>query len=292
MTSGEGLIVDRLVAKAQPARRAWASPGALVDRRADAPRQVRDVDRYNRRFYERCWRAASLLAMPGVRAPPKPTACKSRSAVACGRACRSPRRCSSMSVRRPARSCGAPARASSVRASTHCRSRRGRFAPVPVRHPGTRQRRREAGRELARVSAADGWLVLSTPSMGIGGMSSTASPAMRAATSRGVGGSARRIRVHPRSLCALRDAAAQRLAGAAGRVLLVHRPRLAFRFQERFLRLTQRRAQRRSCGVPVWMSFWSRRGRRRRRDGMAPPAFRLKYRLHCTWWYRGRRRDE
>ena len=38
-------------------------------KRAAVNPQLRSVDRYNRRFYERCWRAASLLAMPGVRTP-------------------------------------------------------------------------------------------------------------------------------------------------------------------------------------------------------------------------------
>ena len=34
------------------------------------PRSARRLERYNRAFYERCWRAGSVLPMPGVSAPP------------------------------------------------------------------------------------------------------------------------------------------------------------------------------------------------------------------------------
>jgi hypothetical protein len=90
----------------------------------NTPPQLRDVDRYNRRFYERCWRAASLLAMPGVWPPAKVEGLQVE--IGCGLRPRLPLS-EALFVdvsRRPARSYGAPARASSVRASTRCRSPR------------------------------------------------------------------------------------------------------------------------------------------------------------------------
>ncbi len=101
-----------------------------------------------------------------------------------------------------------------------------------------------AARELARVSAADGWLVLSTPLH-----------VHRWHEFDRVAGHARRY--EPRALVDLlcgsgftfeafarfgmrpRSALLTRI----GAYFLVHRPRTAFRFQERLLRLTQRRAQ-------------------------------------------------
>lgn len=46
------------------------SGGAVrLDRRGMSAPHLNEVDRYNRRFYERCWEAASVLPLPGVVTP-------------------------------------------------------------------------------------------------------------------------------------------------------------------------------------------------------------------------------
>ena len=122
------------------------------------------------------------------------------------------------------------------------------------------------GRELARVSAADGWLVLSTPLHGY-----------RWNEFDRVAGHARRY--EPRALVDLLCGFGFTLEGFAhfgmrprsawlarlGAYYLVHWPRTAFRFQERLLRLMQSRAQPtqlRRAGVDGFSS--------RRRTPMAP----------------------
>jgi len=113
------------------------------------------------------------------------------------------------------------------------------------------------GRELARVSAANGWLVLSTPLHG-----------HRWHEFDHVVGHARRY--EPRALVNLLHGSGFTLEGFArfgmrprsalltrlGAYCLVQWPRAAFWFQERLLRLTQRRAQPtqlRSAGVDEFL---------------------------------------
>jgi len=248
MSSGEGLIVDRLVANAQPARRAWASPTereALVDRGVNAPPRWRDVDRYNRRFYERWWRGASLLAMPGVRAPAKAEGLQVE--IGCGLRPRlplaealfvdvSPSACTKLGL----------AGARVIRASLDALPFASGAVSQLYLFDVLEHVSDDVGvaRELARVSAANGWLVLSTPLHG-----------HRWDDFDRVAGHARRY--EPRALVDLLCGFGFTLEGFArfgmrprsawlarlGAYYLVHWPRTAFRFQERLLRLTQSRAQ-------------------------------------------------
>ena len=254
--------MNRLVSSAPTARRTPASPSerrVFVDRRVSALAQRRDVDRYNRRFYERCWRVASLLAMPGVRAPAKADGLQVE--IGCGLRPRlslsealfvdvSPTAC--MKLRR--------AGARVIRASLDALP----FASGTVSHLYLFDILEHvsddaaAGRELARVSAADGWLVLSTPLHG-----------HRWDAFDRVAGHARRY--EPQALVDLLCGFGFTLEGFAhfgmrprsawlarlGAYYLVHWPRTAFRFQERLLRLTQRRArptQLRPAGVDEFLA--------------------------------------
>jgi len=253
--------VNRLVPSARPARRALASPterGALVDRRVNAPPQLRDVDRYNRRFYERCWRAASLLAMPGVHVPAEADGLQVE--IGCGLRPRLPLS-EALFVDVSPTACTKLQRAGArvIRASIDALP----FASGAVsqlylfdilEHVSDDV---GVGRELARVSAANGWLVLSTPLHG-----------HRWHEFDHVVGHARRY--EPRALVNLLHGSGFTLEGFArfgmrprsalltrlGAYCLVQWPRAAFWFQERLLRLTQRRAQPtqlRSAGVDEFL---------------------------------------
>lgn len=240
--------MHRLVANAQPARRAGAAPterGALLDRRASAPPQRRDVDRYNRRFYERCWRAASLLAMPAVRPPVEAEGLQVE--IGCGLRPRlplaealfvdvSPTACTKL------RRAGARVIRASLEALPFASGAVSQLYLFDVlEHVSD-----DVGvaRELARVSATNGWLVLSTPLHG-----------HRWDEFDRVAGHARRY--EPRALVDLLCGFGFTLEGFArfgmrprsawlarlGAYYLVHWPRTAFRLQERLLRRMQRRAQ-------------------------------------------------
>jgi SAM-dependent methyltransferase len=211
----------------------------------DAPLQLGDVDRYNRRFYERCWRAASLLAMPGVRPPAKPEGLQVE--IGCGLRPRlplaealfvdvSPTACTKL------RRAGARVIRASIDALPFASGAISQLYLFDILEHVSDDV--AAGRELARVSAANGWLVLSTPLHRhrwhefdrVVGHARRYDPRALVDLLSGSGftlESFARFGMRPRSSLLTR-------IGAYG---LVHWPRTAFRFQERLLRLTQRRAQ-------------------------------------------------
>jgi SAM-dependent methyltransferase len=217
----------------------------LADRPVGAPLQLRDVDRYNRRFYERCWRTASLLAMPGVEPLAKAEGLQVE--IGCGLRPRLPLpEALFVDVSRTActklRRAGARVIRASIEALPFASGAISQLYLFDIlEHIGDDV---GVGRELARVSAANGWLVLSTPLHG-----------HRWHEFDRVAGHARRY--EPRALVDLLCGAGFTLEGFArfgmrprsslltrlGAYCLVHRPRTAFRFQERILRLTQRWAQ-------------------------------------------------
>jgi SAM-dependent methyltransferase len=219
--------------------------GMLVDRRVNTPPQLRDVDRYNRRFYERCWRAASLLAMPGVWPPAKVEGLQVE--IGCGLRPRLPlSEALFVDVSRTActklRRAGARVIRASIDALPFASGAVSQLYLFDILEHVSDDV--GAGRELARVSAANGWLVLSTPLH-----------SHRWHEFDRVVGHVRRY--EPQALVDLLCGAGFRLEGFAhfgmrprssvlnrlGAYYLVHWPRTAFRFQERFLRLAQRRAQ-------------------------------------------------
>jgi len=123
-----------------------------------------DIERYNRDFYERCWRAGSLLPMPGVEIPAGPLGL--RVEIGCGLRPRLPLTEAvfvdvSPTACRKLRRAGAP---------VIC----GRVESLPFRDGAVTQIAafdllehleddRGAVRELARVVATGGTLVLSAP---------------------------------------------------------------------------------------------------------------------------------
>jgi SAM-dependent methyltransferase len=217
---------------------------ALVDSRASAAPQL-DVDRYNRQFYERCWQAASLLAMPGVRAPAKTHGLQVE--IGCGLRPRlplsealfvdvSPTACAKL------RHAGARVIRASIDALPFASGSVSSLYLFDILEHVRDDAR--AGRELARVSAAGGWLVLSTPLH-----------AHRWDAFDRVAGHARRY--EPRALVDLLCGCGFLFEGFAhfgmrprsawlarlGAYYLTHWPRTAFWLEERLLRLTQRWAQ-------------------------------------------------
>jgi len=236
------------LASSVPTGRRTPTP-SREDRACSAPRATavprRDIDGYNRQFYERCWRAASLLAMPGVLTPATVEGLQVE--IGCGLRPRLPLS-EALFVDVSATACAKLRRAGArvIRASLDALP----FASGTVshlylfdilEHVGDD---REAGRELARVSAADGWLVLSTPLHG-----------HRWDAFDHLAGHARRY--EPRALVELLDGFGFTFDGFAhfgmrprsallariGGYCLVHWPRTAFRFQESLLRLAQRGAR-------------------------------------------------
>lgn len=216
-------------------------PGGAVN----VPPQRRDIDRYNRRFYERCWRAASLLAMPGVQPPAKVNGLQVE--IGCGLRPRLPL-AEALFVDVSPTACTKLQRAGArvIRASIDALP----FASGAVsqlylfdilEHVSDDV---GVGRELARVTVANGWLVLSTPLH-----------TQRWHEFDRVAGHARRY--NPQALVELLCGAGFTFEGFApfgmrprsplltqiGAYCMVHWPRTAFRWQERVLRLTQRRAQ-------------------------------------------------
>jgi len=240
--------VNQLVASAQSVRRAPVSPaerGSVADHCVTSASRLRAVDRYNRRFYERCWRAASVLAMPGVRALAKVEGLQVE--IGCGLRPRlplakalfvdvSPTACTKL------RRAGARVIRASIDALPFASGAVSQLYLFDILEHVSDDV--GVGRELARVSAADGWLVLSTPLH-----------AHRWHEFDRVVGHARRY--EPRALVDLLCGCGFALEGFArfgmrprsslltrlGAYYLLHWPRTAFRFQERLLRLTQRRAQ-------------------------------------------------
>lgn len=240
--------MNPLVRGTRPARRALASPSerrSLADRCVTSASHERDVDRYNRRFYERCWQAASLLAMPGVRALAKAEGLQVE--IGCGLRPRlplaealfvdvSPTACTKL------RRAGARVIRASIDALPFASGAVSQLYLFDILEHVSDDV--GAARELARVSAANGWLVLSTPLHG-----------HRWDAFDRVAGHARRY--EPRALVDLLCEFGFTLEGFApfgmrprsawlarlGAYYLVHWPRTAFRFQERFLRLMQSRAQ-------------------------------------------------
>ena len=240
--------MNRLVPSPRPLRRSLASPTertALVDRCVSAAPHLRDVDRYNRLLYERCWRAASLLPMPGVRAPAKAEGLQVE--IGCGLRPRlplaealfvdvSPTACMKL------RCAGARVIRASIDALPFASGAVSQLYLFDILEHVSDDV--SVGRELARVSAADGWLVLSTPLHG-----------HRWHEFDRVVGHARRY--EPQALVDLLGRSGFTLEGFArfgmrprsalltrlGAYCMVHWPRTAFRVQERLLRLTQRRAQ-------------------------------------------------
>ncbi len=240
--------MNRIVPNARLAWRALASPterAALVDRRANAPPQLPDVDRYNRRFYERCWQAASLLAMPGVRAPAKAEGLQVE--IGCGLRPRlplagalfvdvSPTACTKL------RRAGARVIRASIDALPFASGAVSQLYLFDILEHVSDDV--GVGRELARVSAANGWLVLSTPLHAhrwhefdrVVGHARRYEPRALVDLLCGSGftlESFARFGMRPRSPLLTRLAA----------YYLVHRPRTAFWFQEQFLRLAHRTAQ-------------------------------------------------
>ncbi len=219
--------------------------GAVVDHGISAAAPLSDVDRYNRRFYERCWRAASLLAMPGVRAPARPEGLQVE--IGCGLRPRlplaegvfvdvSPTACTKL------QQAGARVIRASIEALPFASGTVSQLYLFDIlEHVGDDV---SVGRELARVSAADGWLILSTPLH-----------VRRWQEYDRVVGHARRY--EPQALVDLLSGCGFTLESFApfgmrphnalltrlGAYFLMHWPRTAFRFQERVLRLTQRSAQ-------------------------------------------------
>ena len=206
---------------------------------------LRDVDGYNRRFYERCWRAASLLAMPGVHLPAEANGL--RVEIGCGLRPRlplaealfvdiSPTACTKL------RRAGARVICASIDALPFASGAVSQLYLFDILEHVSDDV--GVGRELARVSAANGWLVLSTPLHGHWWHEFDH-----------VVGHVRRY--EPRALVDLLCGSGFTLEGFAcfgmrprsslltrlGAYCLVHWPRTAFWFQERLLRLTQRRAQ-------------------------------------------------
>ena len=240
--------MNRLVPSVRPQRRALVLPtkrGALEERRVDATPSLSDIDRYNRQFYERCWRAASLLPMPGVRAPAKAEGLQVE--IGCGLRPRLPL-AEALFIDVSPTACTKLQRAGArvIRASIEALP----FASGAVsqlylfdllEHVSDDA---SVGRELARVIAADGWLVLSAPLH-----------VHRWHEFDRVVGHARRY--EPRALVDLLCRSGFTLEGFApfgmrprsslltwlGAFFMMHWPQTAFRFQERLLRLTQRRAQ-------------------------------------------------
>jgi SAM-dependent methyltransferase len=231
---------------------------AFDDRGASPVPQLRDVDRYNRRFYERCWRGASLLAMPGIRPPAKADGLQVE--IGCGLRPRlplaealfvdvSPAACTKL------RHAGARVIRASIAALPFASGAVSQLYLFDILEHVSDDV--AAGRELGRVSAKDGWLVVSTPLHG-----------HRWDAFDRVAGHARRY--EPRALVDLLGGCGFTLEGFAhfgmrprsawlaglGAYYLVHWPRTAFRFQERVLRLTQARArptQLRRAGVDVFL---------------------------------------
>lgn len=204
---------------------------------------LREIDRYNRTFYERCWQAASLVSMPSIAMP---TAGGLQVEIGCGLRPRlvltealfidvSPAAC------RKLRAAGANV----VRASVEALPlQAGTVAQLylfdVLEHLADDVR---VLGELARVVGEDGWLILSTP-------------LHRQAWhdyDRAVG-HARRY--EPVALIELLESEGFQLQGFApfgmrprsrlltwlGAYYLTHWPDTAFRFQERVLRWTNRRA--------------------------------------------------
>jgi SAM-dependent methyltransferase len=209
-----------------------------------APR-LRNIDRYNRRFYERCWQAASLLAMPGVEPPVKTNGLQVE--IGCGLRPRLPLS-EAVFVDVSPSACTKLRRAGArvVRANIDALPfKSGTVAELYLfdilEHVGDDV---SVSRELARVSALDGWLVVSTPLH-----------AHRWNEFDRIVGHARRY--EPRALVDLLYGSGFRLEAFArfgmrprsslvsriGAYFMLHWPQTAFRFQERFLRLTHRRAQ-------------------------------------------------
>ena len=195
--------------------------GMLGDHRVNTPPQLRDVDRYNRRFYERCWRAASLLAMPGVWPPAKVEGLQVE--IGCGLRPRLPlSEALFVDVSRTActklRRAGARVIRASIDALPFASGAVSQLYLFDILEHVSDDV--GVGRELARVSAVNGWLVLSTPLHG-----------RRWHEFDRVVGHARRyepralvdllcgVRFHARTLCAFRHAAAQFIAHSAWRLL-------------------------------------------------------------------------
>jgi SAM-dependent methyltransferase len=207
--------------------------------------QLHDVERYNRRFYERCWRAASLVPMPGVQALAEADGLHVE--IGCGLRPRLPLS-DALFVDISTTACAKLQRAGArvICASLHALP----FASGTVSHlylfDILEHVSDDVGviRELARVSAADGWLVLSTP----------LHPHRWHEFDRVVG---HVRRYDPRALVDLLSGCGFTLAGFAhfgmrprspwltrlGAYYLVHWPRTAFWCQEQFLRLTKRTVQ-------------------------------------------------
>jgi len=248
MHPAERAAANQLVASAPMAR---PTPGSsserrtLVDNLGSAIPHLRDIDRYNRRFYERCWRAASVLAMPGVRAPVEPDGLQVE--IGCGLRPRLPLS-EALFVDVSPTACSKLRRAGArvIRASLAALP----FATGTVSHLYLFDILEhvsddvQAGRELARVSAANGWLVLSTPLHvhrwdlfdRVAGHARRYEPPALVELLGGFGFTLEAFAhfgMRPRSAWLAR----------LGAYYLVHWPRTAFRFQERLLRLTQRRAR-------------------------------------------------
>jgi SAM-dependent methyltransferase len=219
--------------------------GMLVNRRVNTPPQLRDVDRYNRRFYERCWRAASLLAMPGVWPPAKVEGLQVE--IGCGLRPRLPlSEALFVDVSRTActklRRAGARVIRASIDALPFASGAVSQLYLFDILEHVSDDV--GVGRELARVSAVNGWLVLSTPLHGhrwhefdrVVGHARRYEPRALVDLLCGSGFTLERFArfgMRPRSSLLTR----------LGAYCMVHWPRTAFRFQERLLRLTQRRAQ-------------------------------------------------
>lgn len=200
---------------------------------------------YNRRFYEHCWRAASLVPMPGVEGSAGGDGV--RLEIGCGLRPRLPLS-DAVFVDVSATACAKLRRAGArvVCADIHALP----FASGSIselylfdilEHVGD-----DVGvvRELARVSAADGWLVLSTPLHSrhwhefdrIVGHARRYEPQALVDLFGGCGFALEgfaHFGMRPHS------ALLTRVAG----YYLVHWPRTAFWFQEQFLRVTQRKAR-------------------------------------------------
>lgn len=209
------------------------------------PTTVAAIDRYNRMFYERCWQAASLVSMPGVAIPSAEG--KLRIEVGCGLRPRLALR-DALFIDVSATACAKlrVAGADVVRATAEALPLRSATVAQAFLFDVLEHIHDDAHvvRELARVIADDGWLIISAPlhlhwwheyDRAVGHARRYEAGALIALLEGG-GFQLQAFApfgMRPRS----------QLLARLGAYYLTHWPDTAFRFQERFLRWANRQAR-------------------------------------------------